>query len=396
MSPAARYREQLDTGKRKPLAQGALVVIDDADHLDAEHLRFFTDQAAQTDTKLLLIRSASSQREPKHTLVKALADTLPWAQELGTPAPHAKSQHTAMERVAEHLHEHRLTNHDRTTGAELLSRTAAPQWDQSTPVVDVEMLRAEVDSLHAAGRISGAGMYQPPPDRYASVPEDDRKAVAHAARGGQSVQVLTVGDGADKATALEAIASAARASEKQVFAIPATEEAQAFYREHRYADGYNTPATVHDELSSGHVNVPPGSLLVIDDADQLTANQVRFFTEHAANTKTKLLLVNNAATEREPRQSVVEELATHLPWAQQIGTVADREPTTQIEQTRHLTAPDPTFGDPTNRQEALDLVTRHGTITREYRSRVASLNRTSRSIARNQERSQDRSSGYEL
>ena len=123
---------------------------------------------------------------------------------------------------------------------------------------------------------------------------------------------------------------------------------------------------------------------------------MRFFTEHAANTKTKLLLVNNTATQREPRQSVVEELATHLPWAQQIGTVADREPTTQIEQARHLTAPDPAFGDPTNRQEALDLATRHGTITREYRSRAASLNRTSRSIARNQERSQDRSSGYEL
>lgn len=396
MSAAARYREQLDAGKRKPLDKGALVVIDDADHLDAEHLRFFTDQAAQTDTKLLLIRSASSQREPKHTLVKALADTLPWAQELGTPAPHVKSQHTAMERVSEHLHEHRLTNHDRTTAAELLSRTTAPQWDQSTPVVDVEMLRAEVDSLHAAGRISGAGMYEPPPDRYASVPEDDRKAVAHAARGGQSVQVLTVGDGADKAAALEAIAAAARASDKQVFAIPATEEATAIYREHRYADGYNTPAAVHDGLSSGHVNVQPGSLLVVDDADQLTANQVRFFTEHAANTKTKLLLVNNAATEREPRQSVVEELATHLPWAQQIGTVADREPTTQIEQARHLTVPDLALGDPTNRQEALDLATRHGNITREYRSRVASLNRAGRSIARNQERSQDRSSGYEL
>ncbi|WP_162563634.1 hypothetical protein, partial [Mycolicibacterium mucogenicum] len=106
--------------------------------------------------------------------------------------------------------------------------------------------------------------------------------------------------------------------------------------------------------------------------------------------------VNNAATEREPRQSVVEELATHLPWAQQIGTVPDREPTTQIEQTRHLAAPDPAFRDPTNRQEALDLATRHGAITQGYRSAAASLSRTSRSIARNQERSQDRSSGYEL
>lgn len=395
-STAGRYREQLDTGKRTAPEKGALVVIDDADHLDVEHLRFFTDQAAQTDTKLLLIRSASSQREPEHTLVKALADTLPWAQELGTPAPHAKSQHTAMERVAEHLHEHRLTNHDRTTAAELLSRTTAPQWDQSAPVVDVEMLRAEVDSLHAAGGVSAAAAYAPPADRYASVPEQDRRAVASVAAAPQSVQVLTIGTGADKATALSAIADAARGDHHKVLALPVTDDAKTFYAEHPYADGYNTPTVAHDTLAAGEVTLPAGTLLVVDDADQLAANQVRYFTEHAANTKTKLLLVNNAATEREPRQSVVEELATHLPWAQQIGTVADREPTTQIEQARHLTVPDPALEDPTNRQEALDLATRHGNITREYRSRAASLNRTSRSIARNQERSQDRSSGYEL
>jgi len=398
-SSAARYREQLDTGKRKPLDKGALVVIDDADHLDAEHLRFFTDHAAQTDTKLLLIRSASSQREPKHTLVKALADTLPWAQELGTPAHHDKNHRTAIERVTEHLHEHRLTNHDRTTATELLNRATAPQWDQSraaTPVVDMEDLRAEVGCLAVAGGVSGQAIYPPPPDRYASVPEPDRKAVALAASGVQSVQVLTVGNGADKATALEAIASAARADDKQVFAIPATDEAKAFALEHRYADGHNTPEAVHGGLSAGHATVPAGTLLIVDDADQLTAEHVHYFTEHASRTNTKLLLVRNPSSEREPRQTLVETLATHLPWAQQIGTVPDHEPATEIEQARHLEAPDTERSDPTNRQEALDLVTRHGTITREYNRRVASLRRPSHSLGRDKDRSQDRSSGYEL
>ncbi|GCB00029.1 AAA family ATPase [Mycolicibacterium sp. NCC-Tsukiji] len=398
-SSAARYREQLDTGKRTAPEKGALIVIDDADRLDAEHLRFFTDQAAQTDTKLLLIRSASSQREPKHALVKALADTLPWAQELGTPSPHAKKQRTAMERVAEHLHEHRLTHHDRTTATELFSHATAPQWDHShaaTPLVDVEKLRTEVDCLTAAGSVSGRAMYPPPPDRYASVPEADRKAVARAASGVQSVQVLTVGADADKTNALQAIAAAARAGEKQVFAIPATDDATTFYAAHQYADGYNTPAAVHDTLSAGHATVPPGTLLIVDDADHLDADQVRYFTEHASRTNTKLLLVRNPNSEREPKQTLVETLATSLPWAQQIGTVPDREPATEIEQARRLTAPDTKQGDPTNRQEALDLVTRHGDITREYNRRAASQHRPGHSLDRDKDRSQARSSGYEL
>ncbi|MDT5054703.1 MAG: hypothetical protein QOF66_3069, partial [Mycobacterium sp.] len=71
-------------------------------------------------------------------------------------------------------------------------RAAALEWAQNrsgTVDVDVSRLRAEVDYLDAAGGVSGAGMYPAPPDRYASVPEPDRRAVAAVAGGAQSVQV---------------------------------------------------------------------------------------------------------------------------------------------------------------------------------------------------------------
>ena len=139
--------------------------------------------------------------------------------------------------------------------------------------VEVSRLRAEVDYLDSAGGVSGAGMYPPPADRYASVPERDRQAVAAVAGGAQSVQVLTVGAAADKAAALTAIAAAARTKQHRILALPTTAEAKNFFDEHSYADGTNTPQIAHDKFAAGQWTAPPGTLIVVDDADHLTAAQ---------------------------------------------------------------------------------------------------------------------------
>ena len=125
--------------------------------------------------------------------------------------------------------------------------------------VDVSRLRAEVDYLDSAGGVSGAGMYPPPPDRYACVPEPDRQAVAAVAGGAQSVQVLTVGADADKAAALTAIAQAARGKQQRILALPATDTAKAHYDEHPYADAANTPqsrTTSSPPVSGPHHRAP--------------------------------------------------------------------------------------------------------------------------------------------
>jgi hypothetical protein len=131
--------------------------------------------------------------------------------------------------------------------------SAAPEWAQSrfvTVDVDVSRLRAEVDYLDSAGGVSGARMYPPPADRYASVPEQDRQAVATVAEGAQSVQVLTIGADADEAAALTAIAAAARTKQQRILALPATDTAKAHYDEHPYADGANTPQIAHDKFTA--------------------------------------------------------------------------------------------------------------------------------------------------
>ena len=236
--------------------------------------------------------------------------------------------------------------------------------------VDIEVLRAEVDYLDSAGEVSGAGMYPAPADRYASVPERDRRAVAAVSGGAQSVQVLTVGADADKAAALTTIAEAARTKQQRILALPATAEAKAHYDEHPYADGANTPQVAHDKFTAGQWTAPPGTLIVVDDADHLTAKQLHCFTENAVATNTKLLLVTTPTADRAPTQTLVDTLATNLPWAQHIGTPADHTPTTAIEQARRLADTNPELSDPTNRQQAADLLARADTLTRTYRQHI--------------------------
>jgi len=93
--------DKLHTGSWK-LPLGSLVVVDDADHLKPEHLHRLAENAAATNTKLLLI-TTPDHRQPAHTLTAAADHLLPWAQHLGAPDhPHQRAR-TAIERADHHL-----------------------------------------------------------------------------------------------------------------------------------------------------------------------------------------------------------------------------------------------------------------------------------------------------
>ncbi len=110
-----KLRELADAGRRLP--RGNLVIVDDADHLHPTHLQWLTDNAAATNTKLLLI-TTPDQRTPAHTLTAALDHLLPWAQQLGTPDPNHQRPRSVIERADHHL---ATTPH----GAELPAHQAA-------------------------------------------------------------------------------------------------------------------------------------------------------------------------------------------------------------------------------------------------------------------------------
>ena len=209
----------------------------------------------------------------------------------------------------------------------------------------------------------------------------------------QAVQVLTVGPDADKHAALAAVTAAVHGKNKHVLAMPATDTATAFADTHPYAERRTDPAATRTRLDNGEWTIPAGNLLVIDDADHLDAKQLRYFTEHAARTNTKLLLVHTPHRDRDPAHTLVDALADNLPWAQHVGTPTDHTPTTAIAQARRLADTNPQLTDPAHRQDTSELLARADTLTGTYTRRLTHR-RTERD--RGTQRTQNRTTGHEL
>jgi conjugative relaxase-like TrwC/TraI family protein len=118
----ANMRARTAQGQRLP--RGGLFIVDDADHLEGRHLQWLAENAAATNSKLLLI-TTPDQRTPTHTLTAALDQLLPWAQHLGTPDPGHRRPRTAIERADHHLVDTGLTGPAHHVARELLNRRDA-------------------------------------------------------------------------------------------------------------------------------------------------------------------------------------------------------------------------------------------------------------------------------
>ena len=95
--------------------------------------------------------------------------------------------------------------------------------------------------------------------------------------------------------------------------VPATTALSGNVR-HKLADSIAACNT--NRVYQDYVAALPGNLLVIDDADHLDPKQLRYFTEHAARTNTKLLLVHTPTDNRTPAKSLLDALAEIPQWMQ--------------------------------------------------------------------------------
>jgi hypothetical protein len=181
------------------------------------------------------------------------------------------------------------------------------------------MLAAEVTQIEASWQRSPATVYPPPAHGWEDIDDTTRAAVSTITASMQNVQVLTVGSDADKHAALTAVTAAAHGKDHPALALPATKEAAAEAKERPYADRTVGPGRIRDRIEKGELTIPRGTLLIIDDADHLDPKLLRYFTEHATASNTKLLLVHTPTPERQPGHTVVQALAEALPWTQQIG-----------------------------------------------------------------------------
>lgn len=199
---------------------------------------------------------------------------------------------------------------------------------------DLEALRAEVQIIDTAGSRSPATCYDGEilgsPDGSVSV------EVASIAESDMAVQPVSVYDTNDKHALLRGIALAAHRGGYRVVALAATPEALEFAAAHRYSHSSAAVSEALPKLQSGEWRPRPGSLIIVDHADHLSAEQLIWLMTNAGKTNTKLVLA--VANDTTPGQSrhLVDALLTHLPWAASHIPVADGESTVIARVTAHL------------------------------------------------------------
>ncbi|MDO3013296.1 MobF family relaxase [Mycobacteroides abscessus subsp. abscessus] len=262
-----------------------------------------------------------------------------------------------------------FAEHTRTHSA------AAADTFAVSATVDLDALRAEVDFLEAASAKSFAAAhdYRSRPEAttaFTNIDHDTRDALLSILAGDNAIQVLHLHADADKAAVLQAIAAATDDAGHKVLALPGSADAGLYHAEHPYAPGAHR---VTDRLNA----LPPGSVVIVDDADHLGVAQLQSLAANAETTNTKLVLVTG--TTPGTSRDVLNAAHKHLPWSQTVGTPepGHQVPDTAIDRAqRSLDTSTPDVRDAAN-----ELLERHAELQRDRqmassRARGAAADRT--------------------
>jgi hypothetical protein len=216
-----------------------------------------------------------------------------------------------------------------------------------------------------------------------ALPDPVRAAVGRITGSAMSVQVLTMGEDwkiipADRGAVIKAVSLTAHRSDAKVLAIRITDTdarippGQPATSADRYANRYATSSEAIDKLSTGVWKLPPGALVIIDAADHLDAEHLRWFTGNAAATNTKLLLVTDDTAAAGANRALTDALADTLSWSTHLGTAARGTSISAL--ARYRDAPDraAAVNDPAH-QEATALLSRRDTLAADYTRLAAPL-----------------------
>jgi hypothetical protein len=278
--------------------------------------------------------------------------------------------------------------------ARALAQSPAHSYDLAA---DLPQLRAEIELLEAASTCSPAAIYHPPAAVVRDFDQPHRRVVQAITSSAQTVQPLQLHPGAHKAATLTALADTAHHHDSRILALPATEAATEYAAHNRYADTTTTPDNARTKLENKRWKLPLGSLVIVDDADHLQPEQLRWLSETAAATNTKLILISNADS-RHPGSTLLSVLANNLPSAQHLGTPDRRRqlPPTAIQRVEHHLAA--TNATSTTRNQAAQLLQQHHQILdrlREIADTAAQID-TATARQHNRERSHGHDHGLDL
>lgn len=202
---------------------------------------------------------------------------------------------------------------------------------------ELQRMRNEVEVVELAGGRSPATVYDGPKESdlyYGNssmrMSAQVQAVVSRIVDSDMSVQPLRVHEHwevipGERRAIMDALAKTVWRNDLKVLTIPASQTAAAQARSGIYCRKQAGAAEAITRFGSGEWKLPPGTLLIVDDADHLDSEQLRWFTRNAAATNTKLLLVTDEAAAPGPSRALTTALADTLSWSQYLGTAPSRQ-----------------------------------------------------------------------
>ena len=202
---------------------------------------------------------------------------------------------------------------------------------------ELQRMRNEVELIELAGGRSPATVYDGPreSDLYLGnstmrMSAEVQAIVSRVVDSDMSVHPIRISEHwevipGDRQAIMGALAKTAWRNDAKVLTIPASPSAAAQARSAVHCRKQAPAAEAIAKFSSGEWKLPPGTLLIVDDADHLDSDQLRWFTRNAGATNTKLVLVTDDCAAPGPSRALTTALAESLSWSHQLGTPPARE-----------------------------------------------------------------------
>jgi conjugative relaxase-like TrwC/TraI family protein len=186
-----------------------------------------------------------------------------------------------------------------------------------------EHITAQLDQLATELRVlEVAATYQPPrplhlpPAGVTGLPPATAAALTTTARLPFAVAVVHAQPSPERTQALHILHSAARSADRKILWCSPTREQAAAAVDDEITDTAATITETHANITSRQWRLPHGSLLIVDEAAGAHPAVIADLAEHAAATKSGLILVDTSghAWPPKPSQRLLHLLHTELPW----------------------------------------------------------------------------------
>jgi hypothetical protein len=178
-----------------------------------------------------------------------------------------------------------------------------------------------------------AGTYQPEralgirPHALAGMSPNTAGALTTLAELPSTVTALHATPSKERTQALHTLHAATSAAGRKVLWCSPTHEQAEAAEDLQLADTATTISDAHTKLSSRHWQMPPRSLLIVDDAATARPEMLADLAELAHQSQARLILISTTTQQwpPQPSQRLLRLLNSELPWSMTLGSAPIRK-----------------------------------------------------------------------